>query len=78
MRFAGGDLLERHVPADAGHPDQRADLPYPEFALDKLFGFDGLLPVAMLHYLSATAILLFRCRISIGTTGVISSARCSR
>ncbi len=43
---------------------------YPEFAPDTLFGFDGLLPVAMLHYLSATAILLFLLsHIYLGTTG---------
>ena len=43
---------------------------YPEFAPDKMFGFDGLLPVAMLHYLSATAILLFMLsHIYLGTTG---------
>jgi len=43
---------------------------YPEFAPDKLFGFDGLLPIAMLHYLSAAAILLFMLsHIYLGTTG---------
>ncbi|WP_301101316.1 cytochrome b/b6 domain-containing protein, partial [Propionivibrio sp.] len=43
---------------------------YPEFAPDKLFGFDGLLPVAMLHYLTAAAILLFMMsHIYLGTTG---------
>ena len=43
---------------------------YPEFAPDKLFGFDGLLPVALLHYLSAAAILLFMLsHIYLGTTG---------
>jgi len=43
---------------------------YPQFAPDKLFGFDGLLPVALLHYLSATAILLFMLsHIYLGTTG---------
>ena len=43
---------------------------YPEFAPDKLFGFDGLLPIAMLHYLSAAAILLFMVsHIYLGTTG---------
>ena len=43
---------------------------YPEFAPDTMFGFDGLLPVAMLHYLSATAILLFLLsHIYLGTTG---------
>ena len=43
---------------------------YPELAPDKLFGFDGLLPIAMLHYLSAAAILLFMLsHIYLGTTG---------
>lgn len=43
---------------------------YPEFAPDTLFGFDGLLPIAMLHYLSAAAILLFMLsHIYLGTTG---------
>jgi len=43
---------------------------YPELAPDKVFGFDGLLPVAMLHYLSATALLLFLLsHIYLGTTG---------
>lgn len=43
---------------------------YPEFAPDKIFGFDGLLPVALLHYLSAVAILLFMLsHIYLGTTG---------
>ena len=32
---------------------------YPEFAPDTLFGFDGLLPIALVHYLSAVALLLF-------------------
>jgi len=43
---------------------------YPEFAPDSLFGFDGLLPIAMLHYLAAVAILLFMLsHIYLGTTG---------
>ena len=43
---------------------------YPELAPDKLFGFDGLLPVAILHYLAAAAILLFMLsHIYLGTTG---------
>lgn len=43
---------------------------YPEFAPDSLFGFDGLLPIAMIHYLSAVAILLFMLsHIYLGTTG---------
>lgn len=43
---------------------------YPEFAPDTLFGFDGLLPIALVHYLSAVAILLFMLsHIYLGTTG---------
>jgi thiosulfate reductase cytochrome b subunit len=43
---------------------------YPQFAPDRMFGFDGLLPVAMVHYLSAAAILLFMLsHIYLGTTG---------
>lgn len=43
---------------------------YPEFAPDQVFGFDGLLPIALLHYLSAVAILLFLLsHIYLGTTG---------
>ncbi len=43
---------------------------YPQFAPDKMFGFDGLLTVAMLHYLSAVAVLLFMLsHIYLGTTG---------
>ena len=43
---------------------------YPELAPDKLFGFDGLLPVAQTHYLSAVAVLLFMLsHIYLGTTG---------
>lgn len=32
---------------------------WPELAPDRLFGLDGLLPVAMLHYIAAYAIVLF-------------------
>lgn len=43
---------------------------YPEFAPDRLFGYDGLLPVAIAHYLSAALILLFMLsHIYLGTTG---------
>ena len=43
---------------------------YPEFAPDTLFGFDGLLPVALMHYLAAAALLLFLLsHIYLGTTG---------
>jgi len=44
---------------------------YPEFAPDRLFGLDGLLPVAILHVLSGTAIVLFMlAHMYLGTTGV--------
>ena len=43
---------------------------YPEFAPVSLLGFDGLLPIAMIHYLAAVAILLFMLsHIYLGTTG---------
>lgn len=43
---------------------------YPQFAPDRLFGMDGLLPVALLHYLSAAVIVLFMVgHIYLGTTG---------
>ena len=43
---------------------------YPQFAPDQLFGFDGLLPVALIHYLGAVALLLFLLsHIYLGTTG---------
>ena len=32
---------------------------YPQFAPAEVFGMDGLLPIAMLHYISATIILTF-------------------
>jgi thiosulfate reductase cytochrome b subunit len=32
---------------------------YPQFAPATLFGLDGLLPVALVHYLGAAVILLF-------------------
>ena len=43
---------------------------YPQFAPDSLFGFDGLLPIALAHYLAAVALLLFLLsHIYLGTTG---------
>ncbi|MBL0283280.1 MAG: hypothetical protein IPQ01_04840 [Zoogloea sp.] len=43
---------------------------YPQFAPDKLFGLDGLLPIAMLHYIGAAVILLFMVsHIYLGTVG---------
>lgn len=43
---------------------------YPELAPDRLFGFDGLLPVAVLHYLTGAAIVMFMiAHIYLGTTG---------
>jgi thiosulfate reductase cytochrome b subunit len=42
----------------------------PQFAPDRLFGFDGLLPVAVLHYISGTAVVMFMiAHIYLGTTG---------
>ena len=32
---------------------------FPEFAPDRLFGFDGLLPVAVLHYIAGATIVMF-------------------
>lgn len=44
---------------------------YPQLAPDKLFGLDGLLPVALLHYLSAVVILLFAiAHIYLGSMGL--------
>jgi thiosulfate reductase cytochrome b subunit len=42
----------------------------PEFAPDRVFGLDGLLPVAMLHYLAGSALVMFMiAHIYLGTTG---------
>jgi len=42
----------------------------PDLAPDRLFGFDGLLPVAVLHYLTGAAIVMFMIvHIYLGTTG---------
>jgi len=43
---------------------------FPELAPDRLFGFDGLLPIAILHYLTGAAIIMFMiAHIYLGTTG---------
>lgn len=43
---------------------------FPEFAPDRLFGLDGLLPVAVLHYLAGTVIVMFMiAHIYLGSTG---------
>ena len=43
---------------------------YPQFAPDTLFGINGLLPVALVHYLAAVAIVFFLLsHIYLGTTG---------
>ncbi|MBI5898569.1 MAG: cytochrome b/b6 domain-containing protein [Rhodocyclales bacterium] len=43
---------------------------FPEFAPDRLFGMDGLLPVAVLHYLTGAAIVMFMiAHIYLGSTG---------
>lgn len=42
----------------------------PEFAPDRFFGFDGLLPVAVLHYITGAVIIMFMiAHIYLGTTG---------
>lgn len=43
---------------------------FPSFAPDRLFGYDGLLPVAILHYISGAAIIMFMItHVYLGTTG---------
>lgn len=43
---------------------------FPEFAPDRVFGFDGLLPVAVVHYLTGAIIVIFMiAHIYLGTTG---------
>lgn len=43
---------------------------FPQFAPDRVFGMDGLLPVAMLHYLSGAAVVMFMItHIYLGTMG---------
>lgn len=43
---------------------------FPDLAPDRLFGFDGLLPVAILHYLTGAIIVMFMiAHIYLGTTG---------
>lgn len=43
---------------------------FPQFAPDRFFGFDGLLPVAVLHYVTGAVIVLFMIvHIYLGTTG---------
>lgn len=47
----------------------------PEFAPDRFFGFDGLLPVAILHYLTGAVIVMFMIvHIYLGTTGKTASS----
>ena len=42
----------------------------PEFAPDRFFGFDGLLPVAILHYITGAIIVMFMiAHVYLGTTG---------
>jgi len=44
---------------------------FPDLAPARIFGLDGLLPVAMLHYLAGAAVILFMlAHIYLGTTGV--------
>lgn len=48
---------------------------FPSVAPDKLFGLDGLLPVAFLHYVSSAVIVLFLIgHIYLGTTGKTPTA----
>lgn len=43
---------------------------YPQFAPDRVFGLDGLLPVALVHYLGSAVIFIFMIsHIYLGTTG---------
>lgn len=43
---------------------------FPEFAPDRVFGMDGLLPVAVLHYLTGAVIVMFMiAHIYLGSTG---------
>lgn len=43
---------------------------FPEFAPDRIFGFDGLLPVAVVHYITGAVIVMFMiAHIYLGTTG---------
>lgn len=43
---------------------------FPSLAPDRLFGLDGLLPVAMVHYLAGAATILFMiAHVYLGTTG---------
>ena len=43
---------------------------FPEFTPEKIYGMDGLLPVALLHFVSASAIVMFMvAHIYLGTTG---------
>lgn len=43
---------------------------FPQFAPDRFFGFDGLLPVAVLHYLTGAVIVMFMIvHVYLGTTG---------
>lgn len=49
---------------------------FPQFAPDRLFGMDGLVTVAVLHYLAGVAIVLFMIfHIYLGTTGTRVSSQ---
>ncbi|MBL8590963.1 MAG: cytochrome b/b6 domain-containing protein [Methylobacteriaceae bacterium] len=44
---------------------------YPTWAPERMFGLDGLLPIAMLHYVAGAAVILFMvAHIYLGTMGV--------
>jgi thiosulfate reductase cytochrome b subunit len=48
---------------------------FPDFAPDRLFGLDGLLPVAVLHYITGAAIIMFMViHVYLGTTGATATS----
>ncbi|MFO1283609.1 MAG: cytochrome b/b6 domain-containing protein [Burkholderiales bacterium] len=48
---------------------------FPQVAPDRLFGFDGLLPIAVLHYVAGTVAVLFLiAHVYLGTTGTTATA----
>ena len=48
---------------------------WPEFAPDRFFGFDGLLPVAVTHYVLGLVIVLFMIsHVYLGTTGTTATS----
>lgn len=48
---------------------------FPDFAPDRVFGLDGLLPVALLHYITGAVIVMFMIvHIYLGTTGATATS----